>query len=77
MNCPKCGSNEIKLIVGNLYRCFSCGHKFNNFEPIKCPRQIKEEENEDQSVYSDDPKDTQEDDMEEDLGFLDDNDMGW
>ena len=33
--------------------------------------------NPDQSVYSDDPRDTQEDDMEEDLALLDDNDMGW
>jgi hypothetical protein len=32
--------------------------------------------NPDQSVYSDDPRDTQEDDMEEDLALLDD-DMGW
>jgi hypothetical protein len=33
--------------------------------------------NPDQSVYSDDPRDAQEDDMEEDLALLDDNDMGW
>jgi hypothetical protein len=33
--------------------------------------------NPDQSVYSDNPRDTQEDDMEEDLALLDDNDMGW
>jgi hypothetical protein len=44
-----------------------------------CEAQIQQrhEQNEDQSVYSDDPRDTQEDDMEEDLALLDDDDMGW
>ncbi|MGD0644383.1 MAG: hypothetical protein ABSA75_05710 [Candidatus Bathyarchaeia archaeon] len=38
---------------------------------------IQQEPNDDPSVYSDDPRDTQEDDMEEDLALLDDSDMGW
>jgi hypothetical protein len=37
----------------------------------------QEQEITDQSVYSDDPEDTQEDDMEEDLALLSDDDDLW
>ena len=43
-------------------------------EDTQTPQQ---KENPDQSVYSDDPEATQEDDMEDDLALLDDDDMGW
>jgi hypothetical protein len=39
--------------------------------------QIQQEPNEDQSVYSDDPEATQEDDMEEDLALLNESDDLW
>jgi DNA-directed RNA polymerase subunit M/transcription elongation factor TFIIS len=56
MFCPKCSSNNVKNIVGDLWLCDDCGHKFVKAET---------KENDDQSVYSDNPEDTQEDDMEE------------
>ena len=48
----------------------------SNKKRIEGQRQQRQN-NPDRSVYSDDPRDTQEDDMEEDLALLDDDDMGW
>jgi transposase len=79
MKCPKCGSQNTKIIIGELYRCGDCGHKFKAIECglINCGQHPKSEENDDQSVYSDDSIDTQEDDMEDDLALLDDDDDLW
>jgi uncharacterized Zn finger protein len=79
MKCPKCGSENAVNIIGKLWRCLECGHNFTEEECglINCGQHPKPEQNDDQSVYSDDPEATQEDDMEDDLALLDGDDMGW
>jgi hypothetical protein len=47
------------------------------FPETQTQNKQRKQQNEDQSVYSDDPRDTEEDDMEEDLGLLENDDMGW
>jgi hypothetical protein len=44
---------------------------------IEAKNKESEQENIDQSVYSDDPEATQEEDMEEDLALLNEKDDGW
>jgi transcriptional regulator NrdR family protein len=88
VKCPYCGSENVrKSRIGNeqresknTWKCLDC-HRFFYYKPKQETEKTKakpqEQENPDKSVYSDDPEDTQEDDMEEDLALLSDDDDLW
>ena len=88
VKCPYCGSENVrKSRIGseqrdskNTWKCLNC-RRFFYYKPEEAAYRTRvkpeEQENVDQSVYSEDPRDTQEDDMEEDLALLKDNDDLW
>ena len=41
MKCPECQSTNIRVIIGNLYRCGNCGHKFTEVEEQKVEKRIE------------------------------------
>jgi len=72
-----------KLYVANLPKPKTLSEKLSAFIYRVFPSQPKQQlkrmriQNDDPSVYSDDPRDTQEDDMESDLGLLNEEDDLW